>query len=102
MRYVFPVILVAFAFFAGMVLGCGVYEDAAVGIGVGFFGGLLLSIPVARDREWIAAIATVAAVTIGFLVCMAVPDSSSFKEYWRQQTSLHIKLDKYYELGAEH
>jgi hypothetical protein len=98
MKTIYVVLLALFGVAAGLFLGMGNHHGLLGAILPGLLGGLLLSIPLVRERDRKSTGVLIACVLVGSFVAALVPDSNNVKQYCRNQTGLHIRVGGY-ELG---
>ena len=89
--------LLLFGVVAGLALGAGNYGGILGAILPGLIGGLVLSIPFLRDQLWASSAMLTAAVIVGSVACIYVPDSNGFKRFCRfEQTDLQVHIGSYH------
>jgi hypothetical protein len=98
MNILLVVFLALFGIGAGLFIGCGNFAGALGAIAPGVIAGLLLAIPMLRERQWAGAAVIVVCTLIGSIISSQVSDTNATKRWARSQTNLHIKVGSY-ELG---
>jgi hypothetical protein len=100
MTIVLVILLALFGLGAGFFIGCGNTAGALGAIAPGVIAGLLLAIPMLRDRQWAGAAVIVVCSLIGSLACSQVSESNGLKRWAHTQKNLVIRCGSY-KLGAD-
>ena len=95
MKTIYVVLLALFGVAGGLFLGMGNHHGLLGAILPGLLGGLVLSIPLVRDRDRKSTGVLIACFLVGSFAAALVPDNNSVKQYCRNQSGLHIRVGSY-------
>jgi hypothetical protein len=92
---IYLLILMAFAFTGGLLLGCGNYARLGGAIIPGLVAGLLISGQLLSEHEWLASALLVASALVGSIASVYLPAENRVKRFCREQSSLVIEAGSY-------
>ncbi len=95
MTILYVAFFIALGWAAGMFVGTGNFQGYFGALLPGIIVGLFVSIPMIRAHMWPQVGIVVACALIGALVTAALPDTSGFKRFCREQSNLHVQVGPY-------
>lgn len=100
MEILFALIMAIIMLGFGLAVGMGNHGGFKGAFLPGLIGGLVLSIPSLKTGDWIVTAVSIAACLAGSLLAVLVPQTSTFKQFAREQTGLVIRMGSY-RLGTD-